>query len=59
RSSSPTMTAHGAPERLAAFIVGEDEREAGTVTIRDMRGDTGQRDIPRADLLTVLREVRP
>jgi histidyl-tRNA synthetase len=32
-----------------ALLVGSNELEAGTVTVRDMRGDTGQAAVPLAD----------
>ncbi len=38
-----------------AVLVGEDEVAAGTVTIRDMHGDTGQVSVPRADLAATLK----
>ena len=39
-----------------AVIVGAEEFEAGEVTLRDLRGDTGQETIAVGCLLDVLRE---
>lgn len=38
-----------------AVIVGEDEANAATVTVRDLRGGTGQMTVPRAELIAHLR----
>jgi histidyl-tRNA synthetase len=40
----------------AAFvcIIGDDEAAAGTVTIRDLRGDTGQEAVDRSIAAAVL-----
>jgi len=32
-------------------IVGADEAAAGHATVRDLRGDAGQRSVPRLDLV--------
>jgi histidyl-tRNA synthetase len=38
-----------------AVIVGDDERAAGTVTVRDLRGGGDQQAVPRSDLIDHLR----
>ena len=40
-----------------AVIVGEDEAAAGTVTVRDLRGGTGQVTIARGALVAHLRSA--
>lgn len=40
-----------------AVIVGEDELAAGTVTVRDLRGDHQQAAVARADLVAHLRKL--
>jgi histidyl-tRNA synthetase len=41
-----------------ALIVGEDEREAGTVSIRDLRGDGGvQRVVARDEVVALVKEL--
>ena len=40
-----------------ALLLGDDERAAGTVTIRDLRGDAEQRSVPRDQLPTELRKL--
>jgi histidyl-tRNA synthetase len=40
-----------------ALLVGSDERDAGEVTLRDMRGDTGQRRVARADVLAAVTQA--
>ena len=42
-----------------AVLVGDDERAAGTVTLRDLRGETGQRSVARASLTDELRSLLP
>jgi histidyl-tRNA synthetase len=39
------------------LIVGEDELANGTVTVRDLRGDTGQQAIERPDVVEHLRKL--
>ncbi len=39
-----------------AAIVGEDELAAGTVTVRDLRGDSGQTAVDRADIVSEIRK---
>jgi histidyl-tRNA synthetase len=49
-----------AADRSAArfvVIVGEDEVESGVVTVRDLRGDSGQQRIDRGDLDEQLRKL--
>jgi histidyl-tRNA synthetase len=38
-----------------AVIVGEDEKKAGTVTVRDLRGDGGQETVTRDQMIQTLR----
>jgi histidyl-tRNA synthetase len=38
-----------------ALIVGDDERAAGTVTVRDLRGGGDQQAVPRSNLIDHLR----
>jgi histidyl-tRNA synthetase len=40
-------------------LVGDDERAAGTVTLRDLRGETGQLSVARASLTDELRSLLP
>lgn len=43
-----------------AVIIGEDELAAGQLTLRDMRGETGQATVDRSDLISELRaRLRP
>jgi histidyl-tRNA synthetase len=36
------------------LIIGGDESESGTVTIRDLRGDTGQETVDRVAVVAVV-----
>jgi len=38
-----------------AVIVGDDERDAGTVTVRDLRGDAGQEAVALDSMIDTLR----
>ncbi|GIT46313.1 MAG: hypothetical protein Ct9H300mP12_08980 [Acidimicrobiales bacterium] len=38
-----------------AVIVGEDEKAAGTVIVRDLRGDSGQETVTRDQMIQTLR----
>lgn len=40
-----------------AVIVGSDEQAEGTVTVRDMRSDGGQRRVPESDVATAVAEI--
>jgi histidyl-tRNA synthetase len=40
-----------------ALLVGTDERAAGEVTLRDLRGDTGQVRVARADVVAAIRKA--
>ena len=42
-----------------AVIVGDDELVAGEVTVRDLRGDSGQAAVPRSALMDELRKRLP
>lgn len=49
RSMKSQMKAADRSGARLALLVGTDERDAGEVTVRDLRGDTGQRRLARAD----------
>jgi histidyl-tRNA synthetase len=40
-----------------AAIIGEDEVAAGEVTLRDLRGETGQRRVALDDLVSDIRSL--
>jgi histidyl-tRNA synthetase len=39
-----------------ALIIGSDELSAGEVTVRDLRGDSGQARVPRSELIDHLHK---
>ena len=55
RSMKAQMKAADRSNAAVALIVGEEERAAGTVTVRDLRGDAGQQAVARGDVVEVLR----
>ena len=57
RSMKAQMKAANRSGATAALIIGADEAEAGTVTLRDLRSGAGQTTIARAELTTHLRRV--
>jgi len=50
RSMKAQMKAANRSGARLAVIIGEDEQAAGTVTVRDLRSDAGQRVVARADV---------
>ena len=50
RSMKAQMKAANRSGARLAVIIGEDEQAAGTVTVRDLRSDVGQRVVARADV---------
>jgi histidyl-tRNA synthetase len=59
RSPKAQMKVAGRSGAPIALLLGDDERAAGTVTVRDLRGDAPQRTISRADLIDELRASPP
>ncbi len=57
RSPKAQMKAADRSGARFALLLGDDERAAGTVTVRDLRGDTPQRQVPRAELSDELRKI--
>jgi histidyl-tRNA synthetase len=55
RSMKAQMKAANRSGATAAVIIGHDEAEAGTVTVRDLRAGAGQRTIARSELTDHLR----
>jgi len=51
RSMRAQMKAADRSGARFAVLVGDDELAQGVVTVRDLRGDTGQDTVPRADLV--------
>jgi len=59
RSPKAQMKVAGRSGAPIALLLGDDERAAGTVTVRDLRGDAPQRSVGRAELIDELRSTRP
>ncbi len=57
RSMKAQMKAADRSGATIALIVGDDERAAGTVVVRPLRGGEPQTAVPRAHLLTHLETV--
>ena len=57
RSMKAQMKGANRSGARAAVIIGADEAAAGTVTLRDLRGDTDQQTIARDDLVPALRTI--
>lgn len=57
RSMKAQMKGANRSGARAAVIVGADEAAAGTVTVRDLRGDAAQRTVARDDLVNSLRTL--
>ncbi len=51
RSLKAQMKVADRSSAALALIIGEDELASGAVTVRDMRGDSGQTQVPRTDLI--------
>lgn len=60
-SRSPKAQMKAADRSGAGFalLIGDDERAAGTVTVRDLRGDGNQRSVARSALAAELLAARP
>jgi len=56
KSPKAQMKAADRSEAPWALLLGDEERAAGTVTLRDLRGDRPQRSIDRAHLAHDLRK---
>jgi histidyl-tRNA synthetase len=56
RSMKAQMKAADRSGATLAVIVGTDEREAGEVTVRDLRASTGQQRVARADVIDHLKK---
>ncbi len=56
KSPKAQMKAADRSEAPWALLLGDDERAAGAVTLRDLRGDRPQRSIARAELVQELRK---
>ena len=54
RSMKAQMKAADRSGARLAVIVGSDERDAGEVTVRDLRGDTGQARVARRDVVAYI-----
>ena len=57
RSMKAQMKGANRSGARAAVIIGGDEAAAGTVTVRDLRGDNDQQTISRDDLVPTLRTI--
>ena len=57
RSMKAQMKAANRSGAGFAVIVGDSEADQGVVTLRDLRGDTGQQTLPRPDLVGHLRTL--
>ncbi|MDE0803458.1 MAG: histidine--tRNA ligase [Acidimicrobiales bacterium] len=57
RSMKAQMKGANRSGARAAVIIGADEAAAGTVTLRDLRGDSDQQTIGRDDLVTTIRTL--
>ncbi len=57
RSMKAQMKAADRSDAVVAVIVGDDELAAGTVTLRDLRGDRGQHAVSRADVVSAARRL--
>lgn len=57
RSMKAQMKGANRSGARAAVIIGADEAAAGTVTLRDLRGDADQQTIGRDDLVTTIRTL--
>lgn len=56
RSMKAQMKAADRSRAAFALIIGEDEQAAGEVTLRDLRGDTGQTRVPRSTVIDHLHK---
>jgi histidyl-tRNA synthetase len=59
RSSKSQMKSADRSGARLALLSGDDEREAGTVTVRDLRGDAEQVSVSRQELIDELRKRLP
>jgi histidyl-tRNA synthetase len=57
RSMKSQMKAADRSGARFALLVGTDERDAGEVTLRDLRGDTGQTRVARADAVGAITKA--
>jgi histidyl-tRNA synthetase len=57
RSMKAQMKAADRSGAMLVLIIGEDELAAGTVTVRDLRGEGGQQQVERARLVEHLRPL--
>jgi histidyl-tRNA synthetase len=57
RSMKAQMKAADRSGASYVVIIGDDERAAGNATVRDLRSDTGQQVVDRADLVDHLRKL--
>jgi histidyl-tRNA synthetase len=57
RSGRAQMKAADRSDAAVALLIGDDERAAGTVTVRDLRGDLPQTSIDRARLIDHVRTL--
>jgi histidyl-tRNA synthetase len=57
RSVKAQMKQAGRSGARVALIVGDDERRAGTVVVRDLRAEGDQRSVARSDLIDDLRKL--
>ncbi len=55
RSMKAQMKAADRSGAALAVIVGDDERDAGTVTVRDLRGDDGQKAVALDAMINTLQ----
>jgi histidyl-tRNA synthetase len=58
RSAKAQMKVAGRSGAAVALLLGQDEIDSGTVTVRDLRGDTPQQSVARAQLIDDLRSRR-
>jgi histidyl-tRNA synthetase len=58
RSGRAQMKAANRSGASLALILGDDERESGTVTVRDLRRDVPQQSVPRSSLVPELTRRR-
>jgi histidyl-tRNA synthetase len=58
RSGRAQMKAANRSGASLALILGDDERESGTVTVRDLRHDVPQQSVPRSSLVPELTRRR-
>ncbi len=57
RSMKAQMKAANRSGAAVAVIVGKDEAETGTATVRDLRGDAGQQTVAVADVAATIRTL--